>query len=137
MCSLAFAVQPLGVEFLVDQGCRCAFLIAGEQCRKSLRIAAPAFETGSVTSGKGRDLVEEEQFRIAVSPDTAMPALEFEPAADPRARDPSPVGQLASRIVQAAATIAHQRSARRGRKQFAEGRDAILKRHAFSNAVMP
>ena len=93
MAALGFSIKPLGVQGLIHRGGRCALLLARKQKRKPLGILAPAFEAGPMAGSEGRDLVEEEQFRVAVAPDLAVTIVEVELAANPLFRCPAPGSQ--------------------------------------------
>jgi hypothetical protein len=117
------------VQHLVHRRRGRTLALARKQCRKKFRILAPAFETGPVTGGERRHLVEKEQLAIAVAPHLAVAVVELETAADPLLRGPAPRAELALLIVQSPAAIAHEQSARGSGEQNAKGIDAVLQRH--------
>ncbi|HEY4983353.1 MAG TPA: hypothetical protein VII24_15765 [Pseudolabrys sp.] len=105
--------------------------LAGKQRRKILGVLAPAFEARPVAGSERRHLVEEEQLAIAVAPDRAVAIVEGELAADPLPRRLAARPQRACLVMQTAAAIAHEQSARRAREQMAERIDAVGKRHGI------
>ena len=129
MHALDLAVEALGVQHFVHRASTGARLPAREQRGESFRVLAPAFETGPVTGGERRHLVEKEQFAIAVAPHLAMAIVEFEAATNPLLRGPAPRAELALPIVQSPAAIAHEQSARRVGEQAAKRIDAVLQGH--------
>src|SRR6185437_4959956 len=102
----------------------------GEQFRELLGVRAPALETGPMTGGEGRHLVEKEQFGVIAAPDVAMSAAEIQHAADPLPRYPPTRGQTLRVGMEFAAAIAHQRAARGRGEQIAERINAVGKWHA-------
>ena len=84
-----------------------------------------------MAGGERRHLVEEEQLAIAVAPDRAVAIVEGELAADPLPRRLAARPQRACLVMQTAAAIAHEQSARRAREQMAERIDAVGKRHGI------
>jgi len=124
--AFGFVIQAFGVKRPIHCTGRCALVLAGKQPGEKFRIAATTFKTWPMPRRKSRHFVEEEQFRIVATPHIALAILEVENAADPLPRCPTPAGQCAIGGVKLAAAIAHQRSARRRRNEFAEGGDAVL-----------
>jgi hypothetical protein len=64
-------VEPLDMELRIDFGEAQA---GGGRRLERPRGGAPALAAGAMAGGKGRDLVDKEQFSIACSPDLAMAA---------------------------------------------------------------
>src|SRR6185312_11736781 len=79
---LDLADQSLGVENVIHGARGCALGLGRKQQGKPFGILAPAFEARPMPCGKGRDLVEKEQFRVVAPPYAALAALETEHAAN-------------------------------------------------------
>ena len=80
------AIEALGVQHPVDLGGAWSGVVpaaASKGGSEGLGIRAAALEAGAMTSGQRGRLIEKEQLGIALAPDVAVAALEFEPAADP------------------------------------------------------
>ena len=90
---------------------RCAPSPPPEGGGEGIRGGAPALEAGTMTGGERGRFVEEEQLGIALSPDGALASPEFEPAANPAARDPSPRAEGAIIAMKPAAAIAEEKAA--------------------------
>src|SRR4030081_1305618 len=132
MSAFRAAVETLGVAHAVALGRAgndAAPVPASKGAGEGLRIRPTALEAGTMAGGERGRLIEEEQLGVAFAPDVAVAALEFKPAADPAARDPAPCAERAVVAVEAPAAVAEKKSARRIRKEIAEGIDAAGERH--------
>src|SRR6478609_4321489 len=133
MSSLGLAVQPLGVEDSVHRVRRCALLLARKQDCKSFGILAAALETRPMAGGERRNLVEEEQLRVGAAPHVALAALEFQHAADPPPRHPTPQAERFAVAMKFPPAIAEQSASRGCREEVTERIDPILQRHRWSS----
>ena len=82
------------------------------------RMRTPAFEAGPMTGRQRGHLIEEEQFGIAIAPDTALAAFEIELAADPLLRRIAAIAEGAVIAVDVSAAIAHEQTAHGVRDKF-------------------
>lgn len=64
--------------------------LCGKARRKIIGRRAAAFKAGTMAGGQRCHFIKKEQFRVAVSPDLALAALEFTQANDPAPRRPAP-----------------------------------------------
>ena len=90
-----------------------------------------------MAGGERRHLVEEEQLAVALAPYVAMAVVEFEIAADPLLGCPTPCAELLGVIMQPAAAIAHEQSARGISEQIAKRIGAVGKRHVTTQCHAP
>jgi hypothetical protein len=132
MPTLAAAIETFGMQHAVDFGSARRRPAPGRRSEgggERIRVCAPALEAGTVTGGERGRFVEEEQLGIAPSPYVAMASLEFEPAANPAARDPSPHAEGAIIAMETTAAIAEEKTAGAVGKQPTKRIDPIGQRH--------
>jgi len=111
MSAFCLAVLAFVVKYPIHRAGRCAVLLARKQLCEELGVAPTTFKTWPMT---------------VATPHIALAILEFEDAAYPLPRRPTPAGQGPVGGMNLAAAIAHQGAARRRRNEFAEGGDAVL-----------
>ena len=86
-------VQPLSMKNPIHFGCCFAASIVAPGLGKSHRISATTFKTGAVPSCKRGDLIQEEQLCIPGAHQWAFAVFEFQYAANPLPRCPTPCGE--------------------------------------------
>ena len=131
-------VDALAVELRVDR-VRPHPLVVGSLPRLGEPdvVLAATQRTRPMPGGESRRLVQEEELRepAGLQQRGSVPATELEPT-----RDPAPAGISTSDpprcVVQASAIAVHEPS-RRVRDKLAEGRDAVLERHARVSGWRP
>src|SRR5579871_2933056 len=117
------AVEARTVQLDIDLGCSRG---TSPGPFEGVEAFAAAFAAGSVTGGEGHGFVEKEQLGVTARRHHDAPApLEFQNAADPLAALVRS-DDLAMLIVDRAPTVAEERAAGGGAKEFAERIHTIL-----------